>query len=88
MSVFEIGMLMCFGFAWPVSIYKSIVSKSTKGKSLLFVYVIFFGYIFGVLHKIFYNLDFVLILYFLNLLMVSIDLILYYRNQKLMDKKI
>ncbi len=83
MSVFEIFMLVCFGFAWPTAIHKSITSKSVEGKSLLFIYVILCGYIFGILHKIIYNYDIVIFLYAINLLMVFIDLLLYYRNKKL-----
>lgn len=82
MSEFEILMLICFGAAWPASIYKSIKSKSIKGKSVIFLYVIMSGYIFGMLHKIVYNYDFVVFLYALNFLMVFTDLILYYRNKK------
>ena len=86
MSVFEIGMLICFGFAWPTAIHKSIKSKSIEGKSLLFIYVILIGYMFGILHKFIYNLDFVVILYIVNLLLVFTDLVLYYRNKKLLLK--
>jgi lipopolysaccharide export LptBFGC system permease protein LptF len=82
MSVFEIFMLLCFGFAWPIAILKSIRSKSIEGKSLIFIYVILFGYVFGMLHKIIYSLDFVIILYFINFCMVFIDLMLYYRNRR------
>ena len=84
MSVFEIGMLICFGFAWPTAIHKSIKSKSIEGKSLLFIYVILIGYMFGILHKFIYNLDFVVILYIVNLLLVFTDLVLYYRNKMLL----
>ncbi len=84
MSIFEIGMLVCFGFAWPTAIHKSIKSRRIKGKSLLFIYVVLVGYIFGIVHKFMYNLDFVVILYIINLLMVSIDLLLYYRNKNLL----
>lgn len=82
MSVFEIVMLLCFGFAWPVSIYKSIKSKSIDGKSIIFLYVIFTGYMFGIIHKIIYSPDFVIALYALNATMVLIDLLLYYKNRK------
>ena len=82
MSVFEIFMLLCFGFAWPIAILKSIRSKSIEGKSLIFIYVILFGYVLGMLHKIIYSLDFVIILYFINFCMVFIDLMLYYRNRR------
>ena len=83
MSIFEIGMLVCFGFAWPISIAKSIRTKSVEGKSILFMYVIMLGYIFGMTHKIVFNLDIVVFLYGINFLMVFIDLMLYYRNKKL-----
>lgn len=83
MSIFEIGMLLCFGFAWPVSIMKSIRTKSIEGKSLMFMYIVMVGYLFGMVHKLIYNLDFVLVLYGINLLMVFTDVVLYYRNKKL-----
>lgn len=83
MSVFEIGMLVCFGFAWPISIAKSLKTKSIEGKSQLFMYVIMLGYLFGMAHKISNDLDFVVFLYGINFLMVFIDLMLYYRNKKL-----
>ena len=83
MSVFEIGMLACFGFAWPISIAKSIRTKSIEGKSLLFMYIIMSGYVFGMAHKIVYNLDIVLVLYALNFFMVFADLSLYYKHKKL-----
>ena len=82
MSVFEIGMLVCFGFAWPTSIYKSLKSKSIQGKSVLFLYIILLGYLMGMAHKVFYNLDFVIILYAINFLMVLTDLIIYYINKR------
>ncbi|NLW55713.1 MAG: hypothetical protein GX050_03680 [Firmicutes bacterium] len=87
MSVFEIIMLVCFGAAWPVSIYKSWTAKSTAGKSVLFLYAILIGYIAGVLHKIFFSYDRVIYLYILNGLMVTTDIILYYRNTGLLKKK-
>ncbi|MDD4796893.1 MAG: hypothetical protein PHO66_03895 [Eubacteriales bacterium] len=83
MSPFEILMLVCFGISWPVSIYKSWTSRSTKGKSLLFMMLIFIGYIGGIVHKIFYAPDVVVVLYALNLVMVGADCILYFRNREL-----
>lgn len=82
MSVFEILMLVCFGFAWPTSILKSLKSKSIEGKSVLFLYIILAGYLFGMMHKINNNLDLVIVLYGINFTMVLIDLLLYYRNKK------
>ncbi len=83
LSIFEIIMLICFGAAWPFSIYKSYKSGTNAGKSLLFLYVVFIGYLAGIVHKIIYNFDFVIILYITNGLMVFIDLLLYYRNKRL-----
>lgn len=83
MSVFEIGMLVCFGLAWPVNIYKSVKSRSVEGKSVLFLYVVFLGYLFGIIHKIRYSLDGVIVLYMINALMVFTDGVLYYRNKRL-----
>ncbi len=83
MNIFEILMLICFGFAWPVSIYKSLTSKSIKGKSELFMYIVIMGYICGIINKFINDPDFVIALYALNALMVSFDLMLYYRNKKL-----
>ncbi|MBI9017683.1 MAG: hypothetical protein JEZ07_10545 [Phycisphaerae bacterium] len=82
MSIFEIGMMACFGAAWPVSIYKSIKSRCNDGKSLYFMIIVLLGYICGVIHKYFYNMDNVIWLYIFNSLLVFIDLGLYYRNHK------
>ena len=86
MSIFEIGMLACFGFAWPSNIYKSLKCRTAAGKSLTFQWAILIGYVCGITHKIMYSNDVVLYLYILNFIMVSIDTILYFRNKKL-DKE-
>ena len=83
MSFFEAGMLLCFGAAWPTSIIKSLKSRSTKGKSIVFLFIILTGYVFGILHKIFYNMDIVLVFYIINFIMVATDAILYFRNRRL-----
>jgi len=80
-SIFEIIMLVCFGAAWPFSIYKSWKTRQVAGKSFPFLLVIVVGYIAGILHKLIYRFDLVIYLYALNALMVSIDIILYLRNR-------
>jgi hypothetical protein len=80
MSVFEIIMLVCFGSAWPFSIYKSARSGSNKGKSLLFLLIVLVGYGAGVTHKVLHNYDFVTYLYALNGLLVLADIGVYWRN--------
>ena len=87
MSIFEVLMLLCFGAAWPFSIYKSYTSKSVEGKSPYFLGILVIGYVFGILNKLIVRYDVVFFLYLLNLIMISIDLALYFRNSKLIRKK-
>ncbi len=84
MSIYEVIMLICFGAAWPASIYKSYTSRSAKGKSLVFLGILIVGYISGILNKLInYPGDWIIYLYFLNLAMISVDLFLYFRNKRL-----
>ncbi len=81
-SLFEFGMLACFGVCWPVSVYTSVKTKRTEGKSLLFMLIVFLGYISGVIHKVYYNFDFVIVLYISNLLLVLVDIVLYLKYSR------
>ncbi len=81
MSIFEIVMLVCFGAAWPFSIYKSWRTREVRGKSPLFLVVVLPGYASGVLHKFTYHYDWVVFLYMLNEAMVSADIALSVRNR-------
>lgn len=83
MSIFEIIMLLCFGAAWPVSISKSLKTKSNGGKSIVFLCIIIVGYAAGITHKLLYKPDFVVWLYALNVTMVSMDAALWIRNRRL-----
>lgn len=83
MSIYEAGMLLCFGAAWPANIYKSYITRSAVGKSSSFLVIVILGYIFGIIHKILYNRDIIMILYIINLIMVLIDGCLYLRNKRL-----
>jgi len=80
MGVFEFLMLFCFGFSWPFSIVKSYRSRSTKGKSLVFMVLVEFGYVFGIIHKILYNYNWVIWMYAVLFVLVAVDLCLYWRN--------
>lgn len=88
MSIFEAVMLLCFGAAWPFSIYRSYISQSNKGKSILFLCVVFAGYVSGIIHKVLYSFDKVFILYILNLVMVGADMALYFRNRKVQSSPV
>lgn len=82
-SVFELIMLVCFGISWPFAALKSYRARSTKGKSLLFLIAIWIGYVSGILHKVLYSQDLVILVYIFNLTIVSLDLLLYVRNRRL-----
>ena len=88
-ELLEITMLICFGFSWPLNVIKSYKARTAKGKSLPFLLLIISGYIAGIASK-FVNpaFDFgakwyVLFFYFLNLIMVSLDVVMYIRNCRL-----
>lgn len=82
MGIFEFLMLFCFGFSWPFSIAKSLRSRSTKGKSLMFMVLICVGYVFGIIHKVLYNFNWVTWAYVTLLGLVGFDLFLYWRNSR------
>ena len=44
-ELLEIFMIVSFGFSWPMNVIKSWKARTTKGKSLAFLILIFFGYI-------------------------------------------
>lgn len=84
-AVFEAVMLFCFGAAWPVGIIKTIKCKSVKGTTPFFYFLVFIGYLSGIIYKSFYNFDLVIFLYIFNAVTVGIQIILYfyYRNKEL-----
>jgi hypothetical protein len=84
----EICMVVSFGCSWPLNVMKSYKARTTKGKSLGFLLLIFFGYICGIASKLLAPSFkwYVLFFYVLNFIMVGADLVIYYRNYQL-DKK-
>ena len=81
MGVFEFLMLFCFGFSWPFSILKSIRSRSTRGKSIMFMLLVELGYVFRIVHNLLYSRDWVIWAYIALFLLVGIDIALYFRNR-------
>ena len=77
-SIGEALMLLAFGISWPAAIYRTWKAKNPTGKSLVFQWLILFGYAAGIVHKI-QHYDMVIWLYILNLVMVAIDTILVYK---------
>ena len=95
-DLLETLMILCFGLSWPISIRKSWISRTAKGKSLFFEFFLWVGYIFGITRKFLLwgaataPLDWIFYLgwffYCLNFVEISIDMLLYLRNVKL-DKE-
>ena len=74
-------MLICFGLSWPISLYKNIKAKTAKSMSLQFTLLIITGYISGIIAKIVNeSFNYVLLIYFLNLLIVSANIVVYFIN--------
>ena len=84
----EIGMLVAFGCSWPFNILKSWRSRTAKGKSVVFEYIVVLGYLVGLLGKYIswtrtgvwsWSVWF----YIADIIMVLTDIVLYYRNTAL-----
>ena len=87
-QILETMMVVCFGISWPLSVVKSYRARTAKGKSLVFLLAIWIGYICGISGKLIGgNVNYVLIMYFINLFVVSTDLVLYFRNRALDQKR-
>ncbi|MEE3313055.1 MAG: SGNH/GDSL hydrolase family protein [Treponema sp.] len=83
-SIFEAGMLVCFGFSWPLNVIKAYKARSAKGTSLAFILLIITGYLAGITAKVMnHQINYVLAVYLLNLLIVLTNLIIYFRNRSL-----
>ena len=91
MELCEAVTIFCFGLSWPISIRKSLVSKTAQGKSLFFEIFLLLGYAFGITRKIIqiavlgcdgaiFYLSF--FFYILNFIEISVDVALYFRNRR------
>ena len=95
-EILEIVMILSFGVSWPINLRKNIKSKTTKGISLWFYLMIFFGYIAGIISKFlneaymasFSTKWYVLMFYFINLIVVGLNIIVYFRNKKIEEKEV
>jgi hypothetical protein len=79
-EVFESLMLLCFGTSWPFAILKTWRTKRSEGKSLIFLVLVFIGYLSGIAAKAIaygvWNMPAVTALYGLNAALVAFDLVL------------
>ena len=86
-SILETVMLVCFGFYWPLNVIKAYKAKTARGTSLPFILLIITGYIAGIAAKIITGqINYVLIAYIVNLAIVSLNILIYFRNYSI-DKK-
>lgn len=83
-QLLEAFMVVSFGISWPMSIAKSYTARTAKGKSIVFLIFILFGYACGIISKLLAGkITYVFAFYVLNFIMVAIDLYLYFRNKQL-----
>ncbi len=80
----ETFMLICFGLSWPINVMKAIKARSAKSMSLPFILLIISGYVAGISAKLLsHQINYVLIVYFINLAIVTVNLGVYFRNRHL-----
>lgn len=86
-EILEMIMIVCFGISWPLSVYKSFKARSAAGKSFVFLFAIWFGYVAGIIGKLLLD-DITIAFYFylINISIVSVDIALFFRNKRF-DKK-
>ncbi len=86
-SILETAMLVCFGLSWPLNVIKAYRARTAKGTSLPFILLIITGYLAGIAAKLVSrHINYVLAVYILNLVIVSANLVVYFRNAAL-DRK-
>ncbi len=80
-ELLESTMLICFGLSWPMNLAKNIKARSARNMSIQFILLIITGYIAGITAKIYsHRFNYVLVVYLLNLVVVSANVIVYFIN--------
>lgn len=83
-QVLEAVMLICFGLSWPLNAYKNFKARTAAGTSWQFIALITLGYVAGIAAKFFANaINWVLIVYFINIVCIGVNWAVYFRNVKL-----
>lgn len=98
-DIFEIIMILAFGFSWPFNIIRAYKARTAKGTSLQFIVLIGSGYVAGILSKFFawgfgavegfwvFTKVLATVFYFVNLTLIITALVIYFRNKKLDAKR-
>ena len=77
-------MLIFFGASWPASLAKAWKVRTTKGKSILFLFFIDAGYLCGISAKVLSGkITYVVVFYVINFFFVATDIAIYFRNSAL-----
>jgi len=80
-SLLEILMLTCFGFSWPISLFQNYRARTAAGSSPVFMPLVILGYVAGISAKLLSgNVGGVLVAYMINLVVVLLNLLVYFRN--------
>lgn len=83
-AFFETVMLVCFGLSWPINLIKAYKMRTAKSTSLPFILLILTGYLAGIAAKIANGqFNYVLYVYFINLAIVLVNIVVYIRNVRL-----
>ncbi len=97
-TILEIGMVLCFGISWPFNIVRAYKARTAKGTSISFTLLIAIGYVCGIVSKICSAAEkgagywkpltiLAFVFYFINLVMVSAGILIYFRNKRLDAKR-
>lgn len=87
--LFETVMLICFGLSWPINVVKAYKARTAKSTSLPFLLLIITGYLGGIAAKVVNGqINYVLIVYLINLSIVLLNLAVYIRNVSLDNRAV
>ena len=87
-EVLEAVMLICFGLSWPMNAYKNYKARTAAGTSWQFILLITLGYFAGIAAKfVSGTINWVLIVYFINVVCIAVNWAVYFRNRKLDEER-
>lgn len=83
-QVLEAAMMATFGLSWPMNAMKAYKARTAVGTSWQFLSLICAGYVFGIVAKfVAGSVNWVLVVYVLNLVFLGVNWAVYFRNKKL-----
>ena len=83
-QILEAAMMASFGLSWPMNALKSWRAGTAVATSLPFLSLITGGYCLGIAGKVISGaINWVLIVYVINLALLIVNLAIYFRNRRL-----